>query len=218
MAIFPVVAAEQVHFSEQHAKALSGFRYIIRRIYLRKGKTMNKHLTLVREFHEKFSIAQPVYPETMHLSDMDIVMRQALLLECGSETFKAIAVSDQSKTLAGLVDLAYNALAAIACRGDDVIPVSVSCRQDGSALSPVKTLSEKINDCTSGDTVHYSTLYSLCMHLAANFIGADFDKAFQIVHNNLLTQEGHGVAKNYEQRIQQETLSKAPDLGDALFE
>ncbi|MDD1621482.1 MAG: nucleoside triphosphate pyrophosphohydrolase family protein [Methylococcaceae bacterium] len=179
---------------------------------------MNKHLQLVREFHEKFGITQPEYPETAHLSDMDVVMRQALLMECGSETFKAIAVGDLAKILAGLVDLAYNSLAAIACRGDDVIATSSKWRQDGSVLSVVRVLSERINGCTSGETVHYSALYGMCEQLARGFINADFDKAFQMVHDNLMAQTGKGGAQNYELRIERETLPEAPDLSDALYE
>ena len=179
---------------------------------------MNKHLQLVREFHEKFGIAQPVYPETAHLSDMDIVMRQALLLDCASETFKALTAGDLAKILAGLVDLAYNALAAIACRGDDVVAANVAWRQDGSVLSVVRVLSERINGCTSGDTVHYSAVYRLCEHLARGFINADFDKAFQMVHDNLMAQTGKGGSQNYEQRIDREALPAAPDLSEALYE
>lgn len=179
---------------------------------------MNKHLELVREFHEKFGIAQPQYPDTKHLSDMDVVMRQALLFDCGSETFKAVAEGDLAKILAGLVDLAYNAMAAIACRGDDVVATSVTWRQDGSVLSVVKALSDKINGCTSGDTVNYSALYGLCEHLARGFLNADFDKAFRMVHNNLMAQAGKGGTQNYDQRIERETLPDAPDLSDALYE
>ncbi|MGZ4959267.1 MAG: nucleoside triphosphate pyrophosphohydrolase family protein [Methylomonas sp.] len=179
---------------------------------------MNKHLQLVRDFHQKFGIAQPEYPETAHLSDMDIVMRQSLLMACGSETFKYIAAGDLAKILAGLVDLAYNALAAIACRGDDVVVSSVKWRQDGSVLSIARVLSERINVCTSGETVHYSALYAICEHLARGFINADFDKAFQMVHDNLMTQSTKGGSQNYEQRIERESLPEAPDLSDALYE
>ncbi len=183
-----------------------------------RGKAMNKHLQLVREFHDKFGIAQPKYPETAHLSDMDVVMRQALLMECGNETFKAMAVGDLAKILAGLVDLAYNALAAIACRGDDVVATSVKWRQDGSVLSVARVLSERINGCISGESVHYSALYAICEHLARGFVNADFDKAFQMVHGNLMTQTGKGGTQNYEQRIERESLPEAPDLSDALYE
>lgn len=180
---------------------------------------MHKHLQKVREFHNQFGINQPEYPETAHLSDMDIVMRQALLMDCGSETFKAITAGDLAKILAGLVDLAYNALAAIACRGDDVIATSVTWRQDGSVLSVMRVLADKINQCASGESVHYSTLYNLCEQLARGFINADFDKAFTLVHNNLMAK-GHVTAggHDYSQRLAQETLPQAPDLSDALYE
>jgi len=179
---------------------------------------MNKHLELVREFHKKYGIAQPDFPETLHLSDMDIIMRQALLLECGSELHKAIAIGELSKILAGLVDLAYNALAAIACRGDDVVAVPVNWRQDGSVLSVARAVSEKINLCISGETVHYSGLYALCKHLALAFINADFDQALRLVHQQLMSQPETGSPKNYAQRIELETLGTAPDLSSALYE
>ncbi|WGS87549.1 nucleoside triphosphate pyrophosphohydrolase family protein [Methylomonas sp. UP202] len=147
---------------------------------------MNKHLQLVKEFHRQFGIAQPDDGDLSHLSDMDIVMRQALLLDCASHTFKAVAGGDLLKILAGLVDLAFNALAAIACRGDEVVTVSVNWRQDGSVLSLVRALSDKVQQCVSGETVHYSALYALCGHLAQRFVNADFDQAFQLVHGHLM--------------------------------
>lgn len=181
---------------------------------------MNKHLQLVRAFHDQFGIKQPEYPETTHPSDMDIVMRQALLMDCGSETFKAITAGDLAKILAGLVDLSYNALAAIACRGDEVISTSVAWRQDGSVLSVMRVLADKINSCASGESIHYSALYNICEQLARGFINADFDKAFAMVHTNLM-RSGHGAAdagNDYSQRIAKETLPPAPDLSDALYE
>ncbi|MGR8929873.1 MAG: nucleoside triphosphate pyrophosphohydrolase family protein [Gammaproteobacteria bacterium] len=181
---------------------------------------MNKNLEKVREFHQKFNIEQPKYPETAHLSDMDIVMRQALLMDCGSETFKAITAGDLVKILAGLVDLAYNALAAIACRGEDVVSTSVAWRQDGSVLSVMKVIADKINNCSSGETVHYSALYNICESLARAFVNADFDQAFAIVHDNLMKSAINtaSAGHDYSQRLAKETLPVAPDLSDALYE
>lgn len=181
---------------------------------------MHKHLEKVREFHQRFGIEQPEYPQTAHLSDMDIVMRQALLMDCGSETFKAITSGDLAKILAGLVDLAYNALAAIACRGDDVMSTSASWRQDGSVLSVMRVLSDKINNCASGETIHYSALYAICEQLARGFVNADFDKAFAIVHDNLMNSaiSTASAGQDYSQRLAKETLPAAPDLSDALYE
>lgn len=181
---------------------------------------MHTHLEKVRAFHQKFGIDQPNYPETTHLSDMDIVMRQALLMDCGSETFKAITAGDLVKILAGLVDLAYNALAAIACRGDDLVSTSVVWRQDGSVLSVMRVLADKINNCSSGETVHYSGLYNMCEQLARGFINADFDKAFSLVHDNLMKTAPSPISTShdYNKRIAKETLPQAPDLSDALYE
>ncbi len=181
---------------------------------------MNKHLQLVRQFHAQFGIDQADESETLHLSDMDIVMRQALLMDCGSETFKAITAGDLAKILAGLIDLAYNALAAIACRGDEVVATSVAWRQDGSVLSVMRVLADKINQCSSGESIHYSALYNICQQLARGFINADFDKAFQMVHDNLMTKHSPNTStsRDYQQRIAAEALPQAPDLSEALYE
>lgn len=181
---------------------------------------MHKNLQKVRDFHEKFGIEQAEHLETADLSDMDIIMRQALLMDCGSEAFRAITAGDLAKILAGLVDLGYNALAAIACRGDDLMSTSVTWRQDGSVLSVVRVLADKINACTSGETVDYSALYNICEHLARGFVNADFDRAFEIVHDNLMRSPHHipDSDRDYAQRIANETLPQAPDLSDALYE
>jgi hypothetical protein len=171
---------------------------------------MNNHLLLVKDFHRKYGIAQPETLENVHLSDAEIVLRQGLLLQCASDVCQAIAEGDLEKILAGLVDLAYNALAAIALRGDDVVNVAVSWRQDGSMLSLVKVLLEKINNCSSGETIDYSALYSLCKHISRFFLNADFDKAFQIVHNSIITQQALHPSS--------ETLDKAPALSSAFYE
>jgi len=42
---------------------------------------MNKHLKLVREFHDAFSFPQAEHGENVRLSEMDIILRQALLME-----------------------------------------------------------------------------------------------------------------------------------------
>ena len=75
---------------------------------------MNKHLKLVREFHDALSFPQAEQGENAHLSEMDIIMRQALLMEDGSELFRAIKAGDMVEILAGMIDLAYCALCAIA--------------------------------------------------------------------------------------------------------
>jgi hypothetical protein len=171
---------------------------------------MNNNLLLVRDFHQQYGVLQPEYPNTKRLSDAEIVLRQSLLLQCGSDTFRAVAGGDLEKILAGLVDLAYNTLAAIALQGEDVVNVTVNWRQDGSVLSLIKTLSDKISNCISGETVDYSGLYALCKHLGRFYLNADFDKAFQIIHASLIGQQaGHPGT---------ETLAATPDLSAAFYE
>ena len=75
---------------------------------------MNKHLNLVREFHDALSFPQAVYGANVRLSEMDIILRQALLLEAGGELFKAFKAGDMVEILAGMINLAYSALGAIA--------------------------------------------------------------------------------------------------------
>jgi len=146
-------------------------------------------------------------------------MYQALLMDYGSATFKAITSGDLANILAGLVDLAYSALAPIACRGDDVVATSVAWRQDGSVLSVMKVLCDKISLCSTGETIRYSALFNICEQLARGFINADFDKAFQTVHLHLMLQPPHAApGQNYAARIVRASLPSPPDLSDALYE
>ena len=180
---------------------------------------MNKHLQRVRDFHEHFGIKQAAFQETGHLSDMDIVMYQALLMDCGSITLKAMTSGDMPNILAGLVDLAYTALAPIACRGDDGATTTCVWHQDSTVLSVVKVLSDKIGLCGAGKTIRYSALYNICEQLVRGFINADFDKAFQLVHNHLMLQQPIPVKdQNYAARIVRATLPVPPDLSEALYE
>jgi hypothetical protein len=162
---------------------------------------MNEHLKLVREFHDTFSFPQAEQGANVRLSDMDVVMRQALLMDEGSAALKAIKAGDMVEILAGLVNLAYCALAGVAMQGDDVTDHPVTWRHDGFVVSIMRVLSEKINNCTSGSADDYSAVYCLCAHLASSFINADFDKAFQMIHNGKISK-----------------LVKAPDLSECLFE
>lgn len=162
---------------------------------------MNKHLMLVRQFHDAVSCPQAEPGENRHLSDMDIVMREALLMADGSVVLKAIKAGDMVQILAGLVNLAYCALAAIAQQGSDITEQSVSWRHDGFVVSLMRLLSDKINACSSGKVDDYSALYCLCAQLSRNFINADFDKAFQMIHESKMS-----------------TSAKEPDLSDCLFE
>ena len=177
---------------------------------------MNKHLKLVREFYEAESCPQAAYGANAHLSEMDIVMQQALLMEEGSELFKAIKAGDMVEILAGTVNLAYCALGAIAIQGADVLEQPVSWRHDGFVISLMRLFSDQINHCTSGSPDDYSAVYSLCVHLSRSFINADFDQAFQRIHDSKMAQldksglqvEGARTSKFF----------KTPDLSEYLYE
>jgi len=162
---------------------------------------MNKHLKLVREFHDAFSFPQAKHGVNEHLSDMDIVMNQALLMDKGSAVFKAIKAGDMVEILAGLINLAYCALSGVAMQGDDVTDHPVTWRHDGFILSIIRILSDRINNCTSGSSDDYSALYCLCAHLTSGFTNADFNKAFQTIHDGKMSKE-----------------IKTSDLSDCFFE
>lgn len=162
---------------------------------------MNKHLKLVREFNDTFSIQQAEHGANQQLHDLDIVMNQALLMEGGSKVFKAIKTGDMVQILAGLSDLAYSALSAVAMRGDDVTECPITWRYDGLILSVLRELSNKINDCTSGNTEDYSHVYCFCCYLASTFTNADFDKALQLIHDAKMAKQ-----------------AKMPDLSICVFE
>jgi len=172
---------------------------------------MNNHLQLVREFHAAYAIPQAEFGQPGHLSDMEIITRQALLMEEGGELFNAFKKGDMAEVLAGLVNLGYAALTAVAMQGDDVVDEVVGWKHDGLVISLMRSLVDKINQCASGQTKDYSALYCLCVQLAKDFLNADFDKAFQVVH-------GSRMAAVDDQLLHASKCFKTPDLSDCLFE
>ena len=162
---------------------------------------MNQHLKLVRAFNDELSFPQAEQGADVRLSDMDIVIRQALLMENGSAVLKAIKAGEMVEILAGLVNLAYCALGAIAMRGGEVLDRPVTWHHDGFVISVMRALSDKINDCTSGSSDNYSAVYCLCVHLVRSFVNADFDKAFQMIHDVNISRQ-----------------VKIPDLSECLSE
>jgi len=162
---------------------------------------MNKHLKLVREYNDTFSISQAKPGASEQLHDLDIVMRQALLMDEGSAVLKSIKAGDMVQILAGLANLAHCALGPVAMRGDEVTDCPVTWRYDGLILSVLRVLSDKINSCTSGRTEDYSNVYCFCAYLASTFINADFNRAFQLIHDGKMSKS-----------------DKIPELSECLFE
>ena len=181
---------------------------------------MNKHLKLVREFNDALSFPQAGHGENVRLSEMDIIMRQALLMEEGSLLLRAIKAGDMIEILAGMVNLSYGALGAIAVQGADVLDRPVSWRHDGFVISLVRLFSDKINHCASGSPENYSEVYCLCVYLSKSFINADFDKAFQMVHDSKMFKLGKSgkLTEENAEDILRSSYFKTPDLSDCLYE
>lgn len=181
---------------------------------------MNSHLKLVREFHNALAFPQAEHGENRSLPEMAIIFRQALLMEEGAELFRAIKTGDMVKVLAGMINLSYTALGAIAIQGAEVLEQPVSWQHDGSVISLMRLLSEKINNSASGNPKDYSEVYCLCTYLCRNFINADFNKAFQMVHDNKLTRLSKSInlIEQNAEDILNSTFFKTPDLSDCLYE
>jgi hypothetical protein len=177
---------------------------------------MNKHLQSVREFRETYALPQETYGRHGHLSDMDITMRQAWLMEAGSEVLRALKKAEMAEILVRLTGLAYCALSAIAMQGGDVVESPVSWRHDGSVLSVMRLLSERINNCTSGRSEDYSALYCACAHLTSSFLNADFDKALQMFHAGRM-DSGRRLGVNAGQDVNWDRYP-TPDLSECLYE
>lgn len=173
---------------------------------------MNKHLQYVRNYRENFSLPQAEFGGPGHMSDMDIVLCQAVLLESGSETFRSLKKGDMSEILGDLAQLAYCALNPVAMQGGDVIERRVFWRHDGSILSVMRLLSDNIHRCSSGLVIDYSTLYCSCKHLACNFLNADFDRAMQLFHEAQMA-DTRGL-RSFDQRL----ASPTADFSECLYE
>jgi len=174
---------------------------------------MNKHLQSVREYRAKFG-----FPAEGHISDMAIVMRQAWLMEAGKQALLAIRQGDMAEILTRLTALTYLALNAIAQQGCEfeVDEQPVFWRHDGTVLSLMRVISDRINACASGHCKDYSELYCVTAQLTSSFLNADFDKAFSAFHKYQLetgTVYGQGAENQGEV-----DWTKLPDLSDCLYE
>jgi hypothetical protein len=151
---------------------------------------------------------------------MEIIRYQALLMEAGSEVLKAIKAGEMAEILLGLVDLAYVALAAIAKQGGEVTDQPVSWRLDGFVLSVMQIISDNISHCTAGNAENYSAVYCLCVHLARGFVNADFDKAFQRVHQHAIARLQVSGESLYDDsdNFRASKLQKPCDLSECLYE
>ena len=149
------------------------------------------------------------------VSDMEIILAQALLMDAGSATFKAIKSGEIADILAGLVGLAYTALQALAMQGKDIVENQGEGYQEYQMLAIMRLLSDKIHRCSSGQAERYAELYYLCANLASGFLNADFDKAFQVYHEWRKVCQG---PSDEADKILKTNNTKSPDLTDCLYE
>lgn len=179
---------------------------------------MNHHLKLVREFYSACSFPQAEHKAKVRLSDMDIIMYQALLMDEGSNVFKAIKKGEMAEILLGLVDLAYIAIGAISVQGEEVVEDSTLWTHDGFVLSIMQLLSDKIHHCSGGSADNYSVLYKLCIHLTTSFLNADFDKAFQKIHSHKMSKLEESCDILYLHKLSKSKLLEAFDLTECFYE
>ncbi|WP_411726949.1 hypothetical protein [Methyloglobulus sp.] len=173
---------------------------------------MHHHLELVKTMqpHPKFKEG-----EIPHISDMDIIFSQALLMDAGSVTFKAIKSGEIAEILAGLVALAYTAIQALAMQDKDIAENQGEGHQAYQMLAIMRLLSEKVYHCSSGQGEHYSGLYHLCASLSSGFLNADFNKAFQVYHEwREVCQDSNDEAN----KMHDPHKIRLPDMADCLYE
>lgn len=162
--------------------------------------------------HHHLALVKTIQPEIPSVSDMDIILSQALLMDAGCVAFKAIKSGEIADILAGLVALAYRALQALAMQDHDIVENQGEGYQQYQMLTIMRQLSDKIHQCSSGEAKQYCELYHLCANLASGFLNADFDKAFQVYHEWLGAYQGFG------DKAKKQNILKTLDLTDCLYE
>jgi hypothetical protein len=169
---------------------------------------MHDHLALLKNL-------KPMVEGRDTVPDMEIILSQALLMDAGGITFKAIKSGEIADILVGLVALAHSALLALAMQEQEIIEPTRESRQEYQMLAIMRILSEKIHHCSSGKAQDYCELYHLCASLASGFLNADFDKAFQVYHDwyKACQEPSHDVNK-----IDDQHKRTCPDLTDCLYE
>ncbi len=143
------------------------------------------------------------------VTDMDLIVSQALLMDAGSATLKAIKSGELAEILLGLVRMAYRALAGLTLHNDADLDAPATMPNDYLMLAIMRQLSKNIAGCASGSPKDYSSLFCYCAHLSTDFINADFDKAMHIYHQWRIAQP----VSNRD-----DPNNKFPDLSGCLFE
>jgi hypothetical protein len=173
---------------------------------------MHHHLALVKTRQPQPKFKEGEIPR---VPDMGIILSQALLMDAGSVTFKAIKSGEIAEILAGLVALAYTAMQALAMQDKDIAEHQGESHQVYQMLAIMQLLSARIHHCSSGQAGHYAELYHLCASLSSGFLNADFDKAFRVYHE---WREACQDSNDKADKMPDAHKAKLPDMTDCLYE
>ena len=173
---------------------------------------MTNHLELVKSLK---NIASVTTTPKSQLNEMEIIGLQALLMQSGSATFRAINSGEIANILTGLVSMAYTAMEALSAMGKKKIEGNREATQAYQMPAIMRLLSEKIDQCASGDASSYCELYHLCEDFSSGFLNADFDKAFRCYHE---WRKANPELTDICFKTETGCLINAPDLTDCLYE
>lgn len=170
---------------------------------------MPDHLQLVNSRKQLTSAAPS------GLSEMALIDLQALLMQAGSATFRAIKSGEIADILTGLVSMAYTSLEALSALGKERIEGKREASGAYQMPAIMRLLSEKIGRCASGEASSYCELYHLCEDLSSGFLNADFDKAVRAYHE---WRKANPDLTDICFKTETGCLINAPDLTDCLYE
>jgi len=160
----------------------------------------NKHLQMVRDFHEAFKYEQDLNQLTPKLA----LARPSYISEEVGEWLSSLAAGNKVMTLDALCDLPYFALGTIAILGGEVVPLA-ACVLSGVPASSNELMAYHYNLLTAlvekptPKEVGYleeiivdqcSEVYWNCMQEAEVGLNADFDGAFTEVHASNMSKLG----------------------------
>jgi predicted HAD superfamily Cof-like phosphohydrolase len=186
---------------------------------------MNKHLKMVRDFHDAFGFKQANEPTELTLKER--IMRSSLISEEFSEILRAVAAEDKVKALDGLVDLSYFTLGTLAMEGKDVEKIdheylNESCFEDMRSsfvtLSCMYSYATEYMSDSKDISSYLSSLYHACVLAAQYWLDADFDLAFEIVQESNMSKLGEDGKPIYDAagKIRKGPNFKEPDLSQCF--
>jgi predicted HAD superfamily Cof-like phosphohydrolase len=185
---------------------------------------MNKHLQMVREFHDAFNFKQQPHGEMRELTRLERIMRLSLLQEEYAEILRAVAARNKIGVLDGLVDLSYFALGTLAMIGANIGEDEKEPHMENEFINWLNDVMKEV----SADSLQYTSylpgsledIYECCKALAKHWLHADFDKAFEIVQASNMSKLGEDGKPIYDAagKIRKGPNFVEPDLSLTLHE